>query len=116
MSEVPLKEHIEAQIRWLDRHVESQIKLIDIGTVKALAQLDKRLEGMNEFRDSLRDQAARFETKEGSDLKLRPLYDKLEALTQARALLDGKLIVVTSLVAVVASVLVGVLFRWLIKA
>ncbi len=115
MSEVSLKEYLEAQIKWLDRHFDGQIRAIDISTAKAAAQIDKRLEGMNEFRDSLRDQAARFETKEGSDLKLRPIYDRLETLAQARAFADGKTMVISGLVAFGASVLVTVLAHWIVK-
>lgn len=115
MTEITLKEYLEAQIKWLDRHFEAQIRSIDVSTAKTASQIDKRLESMNEFRDSLRDQAARFETKEGSDLKLRPIYDKIEALSRAKAFADGKTMVISGLVAFVASIIVASVAHWVIK-
>ena len=49
---ITLREFLEARLE----HIEEKTRL-------ATAALDKRLEGMNEFRDTLKDQASRFVTR-----------------------------------------------------
>ena len=51
MNDVTLREYMEKQLEYLERAV-----------IKSEQQLNKRLEGMNEFRDTLKDQAATFVT------------------------------------------------------
>ena len=57
--------------------------LIDRATTVALSTMDKRLDSMNEFRSSLRDQAASFADRKELDLRLKPL-EEFRANTQGR--------------------------------
>ncbi|MDP2622171.1 MAG: hypothetical protein Q8P46_18685 [Hyphomicrobiales bacterium] len=126
MSDVPLKEHIEAQISWLDRHFQgkiewldrhfaSQIRKIDDDTSKAASQIDKRLEGMNEFRDTLKDQAGNFSTKDEVRLQINSLNEKVRMLELGKANTDGKTLIVSGLIAFIASALVVFISRWILK-
>jgi len=115
MTEVSLKDHLESQIKWLDRHFDGQIKAIDVSTVKALAQLDKRLEGMNEFRDSLKDQSARFVTRSESEAMHVGIEARMKSMEISRASGEGKMLMISGFVAFVASILVGVISHWVTK-
>jgi hypothetical protein len=122
MTDVTLKEYIESQIQWLDRHVKSQIEQIDVSTVKALAQLDKRLEGMNEFRTSLQDaeaarqrEATKFITRPESEMRHEAIEGRLKSMELSRAAGEGRLLLISGFVAFVASILVAVIARWLVR-
>jgi hypothetical protein len=52
---------------------------------KAETALDKRLEGMNEFREQLKEQAAGFITRDMSDERLKNLQDQITLLRDASA-------------------------------
>ena len=87
---VTLREFIEAKLAANERAVEL-----------AARSMEKRLDGMNEFRDTLRDQAARFVTREEVALQLARLTDftaaeraaikeQLAGLQTFKDRLDGK--------------------------
>jgi hypothetical protein len=57
---------------------------------KAERELSKRLEGMNEFRDALKDQAGTFVTREALDLKMGGLQKEVNDLKLTRAHAQGK--------------------------
>jgi hypothetical protein len=57
---------------------------------KAERDLSKRLEGMNEFRDALKDQAGTFVTREALDLKIDNLERDVSDLKLNRAHAEGK--------------------------
>jgi hypothetical protein len=74
VSDVSLKEHLEQAIKFLDRHYDSKLVAMDrffdaqnASMQKAVNTandaLNRRLEGMNEFRDTLKDQAGQLATK-----------------------------------------------------
>ena len=54
----------EDKIEALERAVGEKFQWLDRSTSQTAAVMDKRLEGMNEFRDSLRDLTARLATRE----------------------------------------------------
>jgi len=76
---VPLREYLEARLGNIER-----------ATDVAYKAMDKRLEGMNEFRQALTDQKASFVTR----IELRATIDKLDAdietLKLSKATLEGK--------------------------
>ena len=76
---VTLKEFFLAKLK-------DQERALDL----ARTQMEKRLEGMNEFRETLRDQAAKFVTRE----ELRGAVDKmdiqLDQLKRAKDIAEGK--------------------------
>lgn len=57
------KEYIDNQIQWLEKVMNAEIKADRDARGKALASMEKRLDGMNEFRTTLKDQAATFITR-----------------------------------------------------
>lgn len=126
MGEVTLKEHIESQIawidryfeaklEWMDRHVDGQVRMIDSNTAKAASSIDKRLEGMNEFRDSLKDQASRFVTRQESAAKHEAIETRLKSIELSRATGEGRMLMISGFVAFVASILVSIIAHWFNK-
>jgi hypothetical protein len=81
---VDQREYCEAQMAHMQERAELQLKAIEAAYRKAEIQLDERLAGMNEFRQAMGDQAARFVTREELELKLAVL-DKDVRMLQAIA-------------------------------
>lgn len=115
MTDVSLKEHLEAQIKWLDRYFVDQVRSIDGKTALAKAEIDARLLGMNEFRDTLRDQASRLATKSELQLYADALDKRVKNIEISRAVTDGKTIMIAVIVAFVASILIAVISHWIVK-
>ena len=78
-NNVSLKEYFE-------RALLANEKALDL----ARAIMDARLEGMNEFRDQLKDQASRFVTREELSLMKEKIYDELRTLNTAKDRTEGK--------------------------
>jgi hypothetical protein len=83
---VPLKEYFEARVVALEK-----------ATILAAHQMERRLEGMNEFREQLKDQAGQFQTKQEANLRWDNFIRDQEAiksdiriLRESRAMLEGK--------------------------
>jgi hypothetical protein len=57
---------------------------------KAENTMNERLAGMNEFRDTLRDQAGKFVTRDELDLIVKPVRESLKIMEINRANLEGK--------------------------
>jgi hypothetical protein len=112
MTDVTLKEHLEAQIRWLDRYFMDQVKSIEAKTELAKADIDTRLQGMNEFRDALRDQASRLATRQELDLHVSSMDKRIKSIEISRATADGKTIMLSGFIAFIASILVAVIANW----
>jgi len=89
---VSLKEYIDLRFSENQRALE-----------KAERDLSKRLEGMNEFRDALKDQAANFVTRESMDLKLAPMEEKINSLSLSRAHTEGAASQTSVLIAYIVS-------------
>jgi hypothetical protein len=83
---VTLKEHVEARLASLEKSLGVAREDLDVRLEQARAQLEKRLEGMNEFRQVLRDQNSSFVTKSEHDI----VMDRLISLELTRAELSGK--------------------------
>lgn len=58
-----MKEYVDAQIEWSLKLSEAQNENIRDNVNKANSTMDKRLDGMNEFRQALKDSNATFITK-----------------------------------------------------
>jgi len=76
---VSLKEYFEAKLLAQERATEV-----------ATNAMDRRLAGMNEFRDTLRDQAARFVTRDETSALLAPIKAQLDTLQTFKDQLQGK--------------------------
>lgn len=113
MSDVSLKEHIEKQIAWIDRYFEKRLEAMHVAVGKAEEQLGKRLEGMNEFRDTLRDQASRLATKDEFYIRGNETDRRIKELEISKARLEGRSAIISVVVSVFISGLVIVISRFL---
>lgn len=64
---VTMKEYIDRQDElnkeWSTKYIDAQFENIRDNVNKALANMDKRMDGVNEFRGQLKDQVATFPTR-----------------------------------------------------
>lgn len=63
-NKVSLEKHLTTLIEERTHRFGERIASLEKATIVAKEQMEKRLEGMNEFRDTLKDQAAKFITRE----------------------------------------------------
>jgi hypothetical protein len=63
----------------LKEHLETRLDALDKSIAVATQALEKRLSGMNEFRDTLRDQAARFVTRDEVTAQIARMSDLASA-------------------------------------
>ena len=66
-------------VLWLEAHRQVH-DTTNAQLGKAEVSMERRLEGMNEFRQSLRDQTATFMTRDMADARLSAMADKIEAV------------------------------------
>lgn len=64
----------------LKEYLNSRIDDVKESVKTAYAAMEKRLEGMNEFRSQLKDQAGRFVTREEMDQRFTSTNARIEAL------------------------------------
>ena len=79
MGEVSLKEYTEARLRAVEK-----------ATDLAANTLEKRLEGMNEFRQALKSQSSTFVTRTEVDVQIAKIHDDIRTLRESKARLEGK--------------------------
>lgn len=69
---------------------EQRFDAMDKALHVATQQMDKRLDGMNEFRESLRDQAAQMVTRTECSILHKKIDEDLRILRESKAMLEGK--------------------------
>jgi hypothetical protein len=74
----------------LREYLESRIAAVEKSIEVANSVMQARLATMNEFRDTLKDQAGRFVTRDEMDIKLNNLNEQLKTLQYFKASLEGK--------------------------
>lgn len=66
-GQVEMKEYVDMQSQlnreWSIKYIDAQIHNINENVVRANGAMEKRLDGINEFRGQLKDQAATFLTR-----------------------------------------------------
>ena len=87
----------------LKDYIEKRFELSESAARTALAAMDKRLEGMNEFRGAIEDQAKHFISRVEHDA----LCKRIEVLEQNRARIEGR--ASTSLIIALAGVIVALI-------
>lgn len=108
-NRVELKEHIDDRFNLERELTDSRLREIEKATIVAASSMEKRLDGMNEFRSTLKDQSARFITQESHNL-LQDRTDKdLRELRDWKSGMEGKASQTTVNIAMIISV-AGVLF------
>jgi len=96
----------------LRRYVEMLIGNVKESVKTAYASMEKRLEGMNEFRDTLKDQASKFVTRDEMNAKFDALDKQVDDLRMSKATLDGKAsqqAVTTALMISLAGIILGII-------
>ena len=74
---VGLKEYVDMRFSESEKAKDNALHSIEIARREAQTAMEKRLDGMNEFRDQLRDQASRFITREEYLTGHKPIEEKL---------------------------------------
>lgn len=75
---VPLREYVDVRLAALQAQMEVKLGSIDRATVVALSEIDRRLEGMNEFRGALKDTTGRLATRAELELLAGRFVESLE--------------------------------------
>jgi len=76
-------------VTWKD-YVDGRFKEINESRAIASASMEKRLDSMNEFRDTLRDQATSFMPRAEVEATLNRVETDVQGLRESRAVLEGK--------------------------
>jgi hypothetical protein len=108
MSEVPLRDYIERRLDDLDRRYEQRFADGLAAITKAEQAINDRLAGMNEFRDALKDQASRMATR----AELEAVGELVSELRRAKAHLDGRLVMLATVVSAAVSLLMWAVSVW----
>lgn len=87
---ISLEKYIDTRFEEICRYIDRRFEDSRLAIDKAEHSMNMRLEGMNEFRDQLRDQAARFITREELASQLRPINEVLKVVETAKDLSAGK--------------------------
>ena len=85
----------------LKEHLESRIDSVEKSITIANVAMQERLKGMNEFRDTLREQASKFITRDESeakreaivshmDVKMDAMCEQLRMLEKYQSQMEGK--------------------------
>lgn len=84
-------------------YLEARLAAIDVALNLARRGMESRLEGMNEFRNTLRDQASKFMTRAEYEISREKIAEDIKILLSAKDKLEGK----ASQQAVMISIAVG---------
>jgi hypothetical protein len=87
---VTLKEYVEARIDAMYHNFEVRIQALEKATTIASESMEKRLEGMNEFRSQLKDQSLTFFTRQEHILYKEAIDNDIRSLRESRANQEGK--------------------------
>lgn len=80
------KEETVSLVKYFDMRIDN----IQDSTKLALASANERLNGMNEFRDTLKDQQNTFATRKEVEREVERFEQDIKMLTASKNLLEGK--------------------------
>ena len=81
---------LEERITALERTFDMRFQTLSSTTRDVASAMDKRLEGMNEFRSALKDQVGMFFTRREHEAFVTAVSADLRSLRETRAELSGK--------------------------
>ena len=87
---VSLKDYFENRLADVNKFFEARLSAIEKATAIATNTLDKRLEGMNEFRSAMKDQSEKFLSKDDYQLRHTQIESDIRMLRESKSLLEGK--------------------------
>jgi CHASE3 domain sensor protein len=77
---IKLRDLLEAEVKRLDEKIAIQNNAINEATRIATAAMDKRLDSMNEFRQTMNDWSGRYQTREEANLTTSATEKRLSGL------------------------------------
>ena len=86
---VSIKEYFDNKVVELQKYMDLKFDSIEKSTCLAQENLNLRLDSMNEFRNTMKDQAARFITREELSLMLDTMSKDIRHLLDAQAKQEG---------------------------
>jgi len=92
-SPVDMKEYLDSRFRVIDDlrlYLDSKFDALDVSTKVAYNAMEKRLEGMNEFRQAMADQSNTFVTRSEISQFTDRVNADLRMLRESKAELQGK--------------------------
>jgi hypothetical protein len=89
-NKISTKDFLLAKMEAAKELLLAKIDMIDKSTKLAADSMEKRLEGMNEFRDALKDQTAKFIMTDKWDLVITNIYKEIRELRDFKAMVEGK--------------------------
>lgn len=89
----------------LREHIESRLAALEKATDLAAKALEKRLEGMNEFREALNNQASQFMTRREMTVIKDAFVKDIRELREFKAALEGKASQTSVIITLVISIL-----------
>lgn len=108
---VSLKEYMDSKFNEFKLYVDIRFSDIDSATRIAYAAMNSRLEGMNEFRESLKDQTAQFTTRVEHEYLVKQMDDLRIFQARQQGMATQKSVYVAYAIAIIG-VLIGA-FKWL---
>lgn len=124
---VSLRDYFDGRLGELEKRFEQQRVSTERALDKAEQALGRRLDAMNEFRDALKDQAARMATQEQLDRVRDRIVDgekkaertvtpeHLETVKGRVTEIEKRIAVTAAIWSMVVSIVVGLAVRFLIK-
>jgi ribosome-binding ATPase YchF (GTP1/OBG family) len=87
---ISLREYFDSKIEDLENLMITKVLGLDKATTLAANNMERRLEGMNEFRQQLKDQSLTFLTRSEYEQFIRRVDEDIRMLRESKALLEGK--------------------------
>jgi hypothetical protein len=90
LNDISLKEYFETRLRDLEKATTIVASNLEKSTAIAASAMERRLEGMNEFRNQLKDQTSTFVVRSEYNSTLSRLNEDIRVLRESKATMDGK--------------------------
>ncbi len=108
MTDIPLRDYIEQRWKTHKReHAQERAALLD-----ARANIDRRLEGMNELRAQISSERGEYLTRTEYEAKHEALIARINALEQARSNVEGRMWALGGIVVVIQVALAFAVKAW----
>jgi hypothetical protein len=107
---VGLKDYVDRRIDDLEKRIFERFTLNDAFLSKTESALRDRLQGMNEFREALKDQTNKMATR----LEVEKIEREIQILTNRNANFDGRLVILSGIISIVISMSIYILSKMFI--
>ena len=111
-SGISLKEYFDDKFDFLKKYMDVRFNAVDISTKLAADMLDVRLASMNEFRETLTDQASGFITRTEHCAMMQKYDAEIASLLKAEARQEGmatqKSVIIAYVIATIGIILSGI--------